>query len=104
MMRKKVIVDLDAPETDESGRFELLLKSACPFCGESVFLAREAPGAGLVTLHASVGPKGCPPFDALCAGDPEEFIREILLFAGREEVERFIEQTKDEEKEEELIH
>lgn len=101
---KKVIVDLaeGSPRTDESGQLELLLKSVCPYCGESVFLAREAPGAGLVTLHASVGSEGCRPFDALCAGDPAEFIRDILIFAGREEVERFIERTKDEE--EELIH
>lgn len=100
---KKVIVDLaeEAPGTDESGRLELLLKSVCPYCGESVFIAREAPRTGLVTLHANVGPEGCQPFDALCRSSPEQFIRLILLSAGREEVERFLERTEDEE---ELIH
>ncbi|HYX19429.1 MAG TPA: hypothetical protein VFA98_01105 [Thermoanaerobaculia bacterium] len=100
---KKVIVDLSAPETDESGRLELLLKSACPYCGESVFIAREGPRSGLVTLHASVGPKGCQPFDALCRSNPAEFIRLILLSADRKEVERFLERTEDEE-DEEVIH
>lgn len=104
---KKVIVDLaeGAPKTDESGHLELLLKSVCPYCGESVFIARQARGAGLVTLHASVGAAGCRPFDALCQSDPAEFIRLILLSAGREEVERFLERTEDEEdKDEEVIH
>jgi hypothetical protein len=99
---KKVVVDLAAPETDESGQLELLLKSVCPYCGESVFLAREAGKEGLVTLHASAGPQGCFPFDALCFSDPEALVNEILIRAGRDEVVRFIARTEDEEDKERL--
>jgi len=102
---RKVVVDLAEaePRTDESGQLELLLRSTCPFCGESVFLAREKDG-GLATLHGSDGERGCVPFDALFFGDPKQLMEEILLRAGRDEIERFVVRTEGEDENKERLH
>jgi hypothetical protein len=80
------------PKTSADGTLELLLKSTCPFCGASVYLAKRA-GTGvderMVVLHE--GASGtCDAFDSALTHAERDLIEEVMLLAGREELERFV--------------
>ena len=104
------------PSTDVTGRFELLLKSRCPFCGSAVYLARPKEGGeALIVMHEVIAPETggghssptrsgssgpgpsptgtCESFNDLLASDPGRFTHEVMTRAGREELEIFIART-----------
>jgi len=94
---KKVAIAEDAgeqPRTSADGTLELLLKSTCPFCGAGVYLAKRA-GAGeddpMVVLHEGALPDGaCDAFDSALTHSERDLVEEVMLLAGREELERFV--------------
>ena len=75
------------PRTDCSGRYELLLRSTCPFCRQTVYFARAGVSEELSILHEGSVP--CRSFHVALAADREALVFAVLRLAGRQELAAF---------------
>ena len=85
------------PRTDSQGRYELLLRSRCPFCDATVYLARHTSGCseGLFALHEETRPIDAPrcTFDVALAQKPHDTVRDVMKLAPEGELESFFSLT-----------
>lgn len=86
------------PRRDSSGRYELLLRSRCPFCDATVYLARHAEhlSENLFALHEEV-PHGAAPcmFDEVVAQKPHETVKDVMKLATKKDLESFVALTEN---------
>lgn len=75
------------PRTDCSGRYELLLRSACPFCRQTVYFARAGSSEELSILHEGTEP--CSRFHVALQADREALVFAVLHLADRDELVAF---------------
>ena len=99
MKPKRIVVDEareEGPRTDDSGAYELLLKSTCPFCKRDVYLAREFGAEhGMVAMHETdgVGDR-CLSFDAAMRKGLGDLGDTLIGRASRDEVAAFVERME----------
>jgi len=79
---------------DVTSTYELLLRSKCPRCGVTVYLAKriDEPQGNLFALHKEIadGPP-CVEFQDDLMRDPRAAIEAVLLLASLTDLEAFVE-------------
>lgn len=92
-MKTRQVRQVRQVRTDSTGNYELLVRSKCPHCSLTVYLAKnvgEGEEGNLFVLHENSESGECAELTEDLARDPQKAAGEMMDLADPSEIEAFL--------------